>query len=274
MAVKGWPNKTIVNSLIATLQREVKPEKLYDAIRKISADFDLVYGTLFDGPLPAVDGFALTRLDVDSLEGIVARANLPEEIAYEDEENLFIQPQAITTNLGDFLTLAYGDLISDPTVPPTSYWHFGARQDAQFYEGQNATWNGSGYDRDDVALGALSVERQAGLWSLTWYDVSIADFRDTFLMEGREFKCANFLDTGHIGIAGVDEYNIVRFGNDAAIVAGLAYGHIAIPTRITGDLPAAAANSSTAGILVIDKTLNRLCFYHGTTRYYLTGTAF
>lgn len=263
-------NNLAIKSLTETLQREVKPEKIYDLIQRMNADLNAVYNAVFDGPLPAVDGFALTRLNAASLEG-----EIPESfnIAYKDEINTFWFGQEIVQFDDEvpFWKLGFGDLLSDPVVDPTSYFRIGSITDGEFFISQNVFYDGAAFDRDDSGIGALKLDFLDGDLAFTWWDSVLGDFRSTWSFSGRELFCGNFDDDDVISAILVDDDDVVRLG-ESAQTDTTSVGWPAIPTKINTQLPAAAASSD--GVIGIDKTNNRFVFYHSGNRYYVTGTSF
>lgn len=266
----GSPNKTIVNALIGTFQREVKPDKLYDTLRKMSADLNKAYEALFDGPLPPVDGHALTNLNAANLTG-----EIPESfgIAYINKLNIFSRGQKIIEDdeLEPFLLLGYGDLLVDPDITPLSYLRTGAIADGDFYISQNAKWGGIAFERDTATDGSLALELAGGVMNFVWYDTVLAAYRKTFKFTGPEISCSNQADLASLSIIMRDANNVIRVGESAAIDT-TPVGHFGIPAKVALELPAAGAIAD--GVIIINKTTNRFCFYHSGLRYYVAGIAF
>lgn len=269
---RGSPNKVIVNSLIATFQKEVKPEKLYQTLKKITEDLNAVYENLFDGPLPAVDGFKLTRLNAAVLEGVI-----PEEyrLAYKDEVNDFTRGQEIIQDNDEepFWIFGFGDETVDPVIDPASFFRIGALTDEEFYISQNMFWDGTGWDRDS-AVGAIRLDFIDGELLAWQYDSALTDFRKIFHLVGKELLVENFDQDDDIAVYEVDDDDIVRFANTPALDGG-AEGWPAIPNVDETELPTASASTPTTnGIIGIDETNHRFIFYTDDGRYYVQGISF
>lgn len=264
------PNKLIVQTLINTFQREVKPEKLYDALNRMAADLNAAYNVIFFGPLEAVDGFALTRLNAASLEGEIPRSF---NIAYTDEVNQFWRGQLITEDDDEepFLKVGFGNLLSDPVVDPTSYFRLGSLADGEFYFSQNAGFDTGAFVQDDASIDSLIVNFENGELSLEWWDNVLGDFRNTWTIAGSEILCSNFDDDAQLSLVIRDDEDVFRLGENAAI-DNTPKGWVAIPAKVFAELPAAGAEAD--GLIGINKTSNRFVFYHSGARYYVTGTSF
>ena len=267
------PNKLIIRTLVGTLQRKIDPEKLYDALDRMAKDLSSVYDVVFDGPLEAVDGFNLTRLNAAVLEG-----ELPPGmgVAYLDELNEFSRGQSIVWNDVEepFLEFGFGDQTQVPPVDPNSYFRILSVADDEFSITQNIFWddNAGNWERDDGALGALSLEFIDGDINFLWYDSVLPAFRNTFNISGKVISAMDDADAVLLSIIELDAFDVIRVGEDAA-TDNTPVGHFAIPAKASAQLPA-TGDINASGIIIIDKTNNRLCFYHGTVRYYVAGTLF
>ena len=126
------PNKVVVDSLLTTFQR--KDPRLYDALRKISDDLNLLFNTLIDGPLGAVNASALTNLTAENLIGLVPRDSFDTDfIAFTDIDNEFTIGQAVINDDPYFLI----GFEVDELTPPTQYFRFNAFADGDFFIGHN-----------------------------------------------------------------------------------------------------------------------------------------
>lgn len=264
-------NNLIIKSLTETLQRGIDPAKVYDLVTRMNADLNTAYNTVIDGPLPAIDGFLLTRLNAASLEGEIPRSF---NIAYTDENNQFWFGQRITQFDEEvpFWTFGFGDLLSDPVVDPTSFFRIGSIADGKFWLSQNILWDGAAWDRDDAALGALKLDLIDGQLSFDWWDSVLADFRNTWLWDGREQLCANFADSSYLSFVTLDANDVIHLGETAATDTTPA-GHIAIPAKISTEIPL-SGDADNDGIIIIDKTLNYFVWYANGLRYRVAGIAY
>ena len=266
-------NNLIVRSLINTLQREVKPEKLYDLVNRMNNDLNEVFNTVFDGPLSPVDGFELTRLDAASLEG----TRLPDtfRVAYLDDLNEFTRGQMITQPDVEepFWTFGIGDLLSDPVVDPDSFFRIYAYSADEFGIAQNIYFDGATEIRDDNTNGAVELDFYNGICSLYWWDSVLNGFRNTWGWNGREQVIYNFADDPTpLSFALIDDNDVIHLGEDAATDTTPS-GYITIPSRDTTEIPI-DGDATADGIICIDKTLNYLVFYVNGARYRLAGVAY
>lgn len=269
----GSPNKAVKSGLIETLQRKVEPPKLYDALRKMDDDINKCYEALFDGPLPAVDGFNLTRLNALSLEGIVEEDNLPPNLAFQDRENFYSDPNYFL-NQSLFAT---GDVdTSDDGVRSTDTTRFlrlGGMNDGEFFLSADLGFD-SVFSLDDGAVSGFAATFIDGnVQFKKWLDDgSGPDAMDTWFFNGRELGIRNFAQDDDLSLCLIDENDVLLLGEKASTFSDLWRGHIAIPNKIDTDLPAAGTEPN--GIIVIDKTNGKLCYYTNGSRYAITGTAF
>lgn len=268
----GSPNKVIIGSLVSTLQKEVKPEKLYDALRKMNQDLNKIYEALFDGPLPAVDGYNLTRINAAVLNGPIPESY---NLAYKDRLNHFVRGQQIVYNdvSEPFWTFGFGSETADPVVVPSSYMRIGSKVDEEFFISQNMFWTGAAWDFDS-ATGSLRLDFINGEILAWWYDAVLLDLRKTFHLKGKELFVENFAQTGDISIYRVDDYDVVRLGDSALANGTTPNGWPSIPNTAAANLPVASATPTTNGVIGIDATNFRFVFYTNNARYYVAGTAF
>lgn len=253
-------NKPIIDSLTQTVQQ--KDPKLYSLLQKIEADLDEAYTALFTGPLPAVSGFELTSIDADVIEGIVARANLPEEIAYEDEENTFTEDILLHKVLDPYLRFKFDT--------GNQFFHLGAAANADYIIGQNAKKVVGAWAVDDAAVNGCAIEFLGGDIYFLHYTPALGTPRFQFKWTGKDLSFRNAAFTAFRSIINVDANNIIQLGKDFQTSGE---GHIAIPDTTSANLPASGV-AALNGLIVIDTTNHRLCFYEGGLRYYVNGTAF
>ncbi len=275
-------NNLIIRSLTQTLQQSFKGDadkigelinsKLYDLINRMNGDLNQVFNAVFDGPLPAVDGFNLTRLNAASLEG----TRLPDtfRVAYLDDLNGFTRGQLIVEedDVEPFLQTGFGSILVDSVTPPGSYFRHGALTDGEFFLSQNMFWDGAAWDRDDSGLDALRIDFIDGELSFDWWDAVLNDFRNTWLFAGREQLCANFADDDYLSLFAIDDNDVIHLGETAATDTTPA-GHIAIPAKISTEIPL-DGDAANDGIIVMDKTLKYLVFYMAGRRYRVAGVLY
>lgn len=270
-------NKSIKKGLIETFQN--KDATLYEALSKINTDLDKVYETLFGGPLPAVDGSALLHINpvnIDSPGDIPTLVKNQGQIAFLNLPNTFLFDQNITAAEGTW----------DSTNA-----HVGNAIGGDAYIGANLKWKGGawGSDLGGVAMllymigGTAQFYHWNGAALVLRYNIDIngvhrygvplsvvnAVAGDLVLENQKDVRASNTLTTAAVSLIRLDANDLVVLGNDAV---NSGRGHVAIPWVAAANLPAAGAAKD--GIIVIDKTNHRLCFYETGARYYVAGTAF
>lgn len=265
-------NNLIIRSLTETIKEPPKDNdelrnllsRTYDLITRMNQDLNEVFNAVFDGPLPAVDGFELTRLNAAVLEG-----ELPSgfNIAYLDEINAFLRGQSILETDDEVPLLQFGF-----TSSPTSYLRIGALDDGEFFLSQNAFFDGAVFDQDDAAIDSLIFHFVGGELSLEWWDNVLGDFRNTWTIAGREILCEDFADTAQLSFVLIDDNDVIHLGESAATDTTPA-GHIAIPAKINTEIPL-DGDADNDGIIIIDKTNKYLVFYTGGLRYRVAGVAY
>jgi hypothetical protein len=280
-------NNLIIRSLTQTLQQRLEDDsqkdaaekigelinsKLYDLLNRMNEDLNETFNTLFDGPLPAVDAFALLNLNADNITG----TRFPDtfRIAYLDDVNIFTRGQTITEDddTEPFWKFGFGNTLSDPIVDPTSFLRIGALADGEFFISQNAFFDGAAWDQDDTAIDSLVINLIDGQFSFDWWDNVLGDFRNTWLWDGREQLIADFADTAYLSFVFVDDNDVIHLGESAATDTTPA-GHIAIQAKISSEIPL-DGDVDNDGIIIIDKTNKYLVFYTGGLRYQVTGVAY
>lgn len=277
-------NKALLASLISTFQRKIEPAKLYDALNRISDDLNKTFETLFDGPLPAVDGSALI------LNG-VPEDHLPDSIAFLDTNNIFSEDQNITKELPEF-SLSYLDTAT--LTAGSILGRFKLAGDGDLIVSANLDFDGTDYDLDDGALGA-GIRIKDGEIHFLQYDGAIlveqiliddngiiqigepnfasdADPSDFVFANDLSIRGCNFAGDETHHMIGVDVNDLVSIGdNPAGSTTG--EGNISIPTAVSADLPTSGATRN--GIIIIDKDTKRLCYYIAGNRYKIAiGTLF
>jgi hypothetical protein len=278
------PNKVVITALVETLQRKVEPAKLYDALRKMNEDLNKTYDTLFFGPLPAVDGAALTATTADNLIGTIPRDVFPGYVAFNDVDNNFQLGQTIVSDdINCYLELGFGDLTSDPKVNPTSYFRLGASADEDFFITQNYSWDGSNFVRDNTSISGSIIQFSDGDINFQWLapaeppDYPAEHLVKTWDIHGRDIGHTSFDGTTRLGAIGLNiPDDLVYLGGSAGSMTDLYRGHVVIPQVDNVNLPAidALAPHRLDGLIVIDKTNHVLCYYANALRYKLNGVAF
>lgn len=277
----GSPNRTVIKSLIETLQRAVDPAKLYDLLKKMFFDLDKVYTTLFEGPLPAVSGENLTNL---------SREGMPDGVAYTDVANVFTEDQLIQ-KLRPAL-----ELRNEATVGVLSaiLARFKQIDDTKTLFSSGIDFDGTNYI-DDAGTGAgieingdtgeiLFIQVTGGIKTVRarispagLLSLGILPLFETGSIAG-DLLIANVRSIRSVDAAAGATYSmIVMDGNDliglGRSAANTGKGHVTIPRVAAVDIPAAGVSRN--GIILIDSTNNRICYFNNNLRYFMpAGTAF
>lgn len=266
----GTASPLVVKSLIATVQREVTPKNMFPILDAMNSVVEEVYNAVFQGPLPAVDGNALTNLNAGALTGTFPPGM---GVALLDDLNLFTRGQSIVWNDEDepFLVMGFGDGFT--ASAPTSFFRLMSITDGEFHISQNAFYDSSGpnWDQDDAALDSLILDFVDGELNFRWWDNGLGDFRNTFLFSGPDLYVGNEADDDYLYLFLRDANDVIHLGESAA-TDNTGVGWVAITAKPSTQLPSANANHS--GIIGINTTSNRFIFYIGANRYYVTGTSF
>jgi len=279
------PNKATISGLVQTIQQKSwiekkEPAKLYDALLKIHEDLSKAYDTLFFGPLPAVDGNALTNLNALNIDGIIPEVNLPANIAFQDRVNLFNDLNQFINEEEASLALGFGSLDSDRAYidEPTQWLRAGAESDGLFFISQNFIWDGSTFERDDIAVSGSIIKFEDGNINISSFlPADAVDYPDPYLAEtwffhGKDFGIRNYAQDDDLLLCIVNESDVLLLGESAGEFTDLWRGHVAIPGKIDTDLPPAGNESN--GIICIDRTNNRLIYYANDLRFRLSGVSF
>lgn len=289
LSKKGSPNKGMIDSLVSTLQRneilvpddkvrklnlEWKPAKLYDGLRKMNLDLNKIYDALFDGPLPPVDGFFLTRINAAALNGPIPESY---NLAYTDRNNIFTRGQTIAEAREEaFLSMGFGTLIgsqAEGNITPNSFIRIGATKDDEFYLSQNIFLDQGDWKLDDVTLGASRIDFINGDIVTNWYDSTLPDFRRAFTFRGREIKYGNFDQSVDFSLFYITDHDVIKFASDAtADGTGLPAGWFSIPNADGSNLPVVGPNAN--GIIGINKTDHSFVYYVNGLRYRVIGVLF
>ena len=276
-------NTSIIKNLIQTLQREVKPDKLYDAISRINDDLTQVFDAVFTGPLPAVSG---ENLDLSK----VPKDHFPENVAYIDEDNNFEVFQTIEAVLAGLTLKNKPDDLSDAG---DKWGRAKMPADGQIIFSVNLDWDGTDYAIDDGSFAAGLVIDDGDI-SLVQFDgtdiINVigsdpdsivrlsnpefwtdADPFEIVIPNDKQIRGCNAAGDATISMMILSADGIIGLGYDADVDGT---GHVALPTIAAAtDGPAAAAVQN--GTIYIDKTTNRLVYYSSGNRYRIAiGTAF
>jgi hypothetical protein len=273
------PNKSIIDSLTETIKQKVDPAKLYDILQKVNQNISKIYDTLFIGPLPSVSG---ENLDLTALP----RTELPVGIAFVDVANIFTENQAvIRTNQPTWRLLTTSSVTAGRMINVTS---------GQTLFSHGMYYDGTNWVADNGATGAGLLVNSAGTIQLLQMvagvlNVPIVIAADKVIRIGtigtatgaaadeivipnlKALKASNVAATGTLPIAIIDGFDLVQIGSKSAGNTN-PNGAPAIPTVAAADLPAAGANNN--GMILIDKTNHRICWWDSGNRYYAAGTAF
>jgi hypothetical protein len=278
------PNKTTISGLVETLQKKVEPVKLYSALQKMNDDLNKTYDALFFGPLPAVDGNALTNLNSLNITGIIPEDNLPDNLAFQDRENIFDQTNFFVSEESAVIQIGFGtiDPEADPRAysdEPTSWFRIGPSADSEFFISQNFDWDGSDFTLDDDLLsGSIITFINGDIQIKKWLPADAVDYPDPYLADtwffnGKEFGVKNYAQDDDVLFATVNDSDVILLAESAGELTDDFRGHIAIPTKLDTDIPA-SGEARCNGIICLDKTNNRLIYYIGSARYRLSGVAF
>jgi hypothetical protein len=243
-------NAATIGTLVNAITGGLTSGQTYDLMRKISEDLDDVFSTVNTGPLKAVDASALLHINpvnIDSPGDIPPLVSSPGKVAFVNWANVFTPVQSFQSHI----TLASGVAI---WTPDTS-----AATNLRFY-----------VDTNDVILrmgpGAFKIQNNTGVQLWTSYpsgafatgnigvDPGVLGFClfNTLSLYGR-----NAANNANLKIALIDSNDVIRLADDAN--SGSRIGHMGIPAKTTANLPPAGASSD--GIIAIDKTLNKLCYW-------------
>lgn len=271
-------NKTVIASLIETLQRKVEPAKLYDALRKIADDLAKTYDALFFGPLPTNSGknLDLTEVPLDKYN--------PDLYTPFDEDQLIVGENK-----------SWLVRWESPGVTSTgAYARVTQTADGTAIFSLNLNDDGSGLDTDSGDSGALLKLDNQGNVSIiqvitdvvyTYFKLTRLRFlllmgatittgattKDIIIPNDVTLRAENAALTSTHLLVKLDTNNLVQLGSNPT-GATTGEGNISIPRAVTADMPAAGGTRN--GILIIDKTDDTLAYYVDGLRYKLTGVVF
>lgn len=274
------PNRQIINSLIETLKFKVEPPKIYDCLIKLTKDFNKAYDALFDGPLPPVSGKDLDLTEIPS-------SNLPSNIAYINKANVFSEIQTLEGVLKAFVV---GD-----SATSAVRGRFSQSPGNNSYVSNNLYYNGAAWVSDNGAVGSMLF--QSGGYSIFYAliggvltqifaanpnaggivhtgalpNANNLNAFDIVVPNTKKLASVNAAGTTNLSMILMDGFDLVQLGSKSAGNTNV-NGSPAIPTVANADLPPTSANNN--GVILIDKTNHRICWWDSGNRYYAAGTAF
>lgn len=278
-------NKTVISTLIETLQRKVEPAKLYDALRRIADDLAKTYDALFFGPLPAVSGKNLDLIEVP-LEKYNPDLYTPfQEDQLIEGENKSWLVQWITPGVdstGSFARMTQ-------TADGTAIFSINLNEPETGWETDDGVRDGAALQMDNEG----NVSFIQSILDVIYEDFKMGKDRILRLFlaaDGSDEPALTDAVAGDIVIpnvsilraidsTGLKTYPLTQFdANDLLILgsnptgATTGEGNISIPRAVTADMPTAGGTRN--GILIINKTTHELCYYVNGLRYKLLGVAF
>lgn len=272
-------NKTVISTLIETLQRKVEPAKLYDALRRIADDLAKTYDALFFGPLPAVSGknLDLTEVPLDKYNPDLYTPFQEDQLIEGQNKSWLVQwivPGVTSTG-------AYARVTQ--TADGTAIFSLNLNETSTGWKNEDSSRDGA----------ALQLDNQGNITLVqSILDIIYKDFKlgkDHILRLftplniigaiANDIVIPNLTNLRAVDSTGLKTYQLIQFdANDLLelgsnpIGAATGEGNISISRAVTADLPTAGATRN--GIIILDKTANRLCYYVNGNRYYLAGIAF
>lgn len=267
-------NAPFIKAYATAVANGLTPGQESDLANRIADDLDAVYTALFTGPLPINSAVNLTAIQ---------RSALPDKIAWTDLENNF-------DTFSQKVTLDYGGWFSYFTAG-TKPSRFQNTIDGGTLIGSGISFDGGGYHTDGgdnsgmqfnngyvteivayvagalkhmfriETAGQVTIGQLTTLTSLVIGELGIAN--------NKIIRGTNAAGTDNLPLITIDANNLVQAGSNAAS----GNGAFSIPKNTNANLPAAGATRN--GIIVIDTTNSRLCYYVGGLRYFIPiGTSF
>lgn len=278
----GSPNKLSIDTLLQTVQR--KDPKLYDALLKMAADLNKTYSALFDGPLPAVDG---EFLDLT----LMPESSLPATVAFTDVSNIFIEDQQVQKTFPSYDTRWFDDT---QQLPGTIVGRFTHTDDGSILVSGNLSFDGTDWNTDDGNDGAglefigATIDFIQNILGINYYPFKVdvdqiirlgnptfwtdSDPDELVIMNDKEIRATDSTETKTLPIAVLSANDLVVLGS-TPVGSTSGEGNISIPRCVNADLPVAGGTRN--GIIIIDTTNHRICYYVNGNRYFMTtGTSF
>lgn len=275
-------NKTVISTLIETLQRKVEPAKLYDALRRIADDLAKTYDALFFGPLPAVSGknLDLTEVPLDKYNEDLFTPFQEDQLIEGQNKSWLVQwVQPGVDSSGSFARMTQ-------TADGTAIFSLNLNEDDGNWDTDNSK-DGAALQMDDAGnvsiiqsiLDVIYEDFQMGKDRILRLFLDATDEVALTDAVAGDIVIPNLSKLRAIDSTGLKTYQLLQFdGNNLLelgsnpVGAATGEGNISISRAVTADLPTAGATRN--GIIILDKTANRLCYYVNGNRYYLAGIAF
>lgn len=257
-----------IDSLINAIGNGLTPGQTTDLLRMVSEDLDKVFSQVNTGPLPEIDG-------------LVPLGSLPHGIAFLDEENQFTQNQELTGKTEPTLNIRWlNGTVKTRLMQPLDG---DSLYSTNLY--YNGSWNSDSGDGSGLYLstseitflqfisGAISIP--LAIDSAKTIKIGViasttgCGAGDVVIKNSNHLRSVNNAGNNTYSMMRLDSNDLIGLGSDATSAGP---GHVAIPQVTSANLPAAGAAKD--GIIVIDKTNHRLCFYESGNRYFCAGTAF
>lgn len=283
-------NAATISTLVNAISGGLTAGQTYDLVRKISEDLDDVFSTVNSGPLKAVDGSALLHINPKNIDSPGDSPQLitdPGPVAFTNWANIFLQDQVIKRADGVSLLVVDGNA-------GTQRGFIGQSNGANAYHSHNmylfgGVWQVDGappasmlfqtagknvfYSHNGAVLSPplFTITPNIGSYFGPVPSVTLMGLYDVALLNESYIRGSNVAGNNNLGMIRVNANDVVELGPDAN--SGARIGHIVIPQKTTANMPPAAAASD--GIIAIDKTTNKLCYWVGGVRYALAiGVAF
>lgn len=266
-------NAPFIKAYATAIANGLSPGQESDLANRIADDLDAVYTALFTGPLPVNSAVNLTD---------ISRTSLPPKIAWTDLVNLFEKNQEIDLTYGAWISRATGG-----TKPS----RFQNTLDGGTLVGSGISFDGTGYHTDGgdnsgmqfnngyaaeivayvggvlkhlfrvESAGQVTIGQLATLTGLVIGELGIGN--------SLAFRGTNAAGNANLPLVFIDVNNLVQLGSNNATGDGA----IAIPKNTAVNLPASGATRN--GIIALDTTNNRLCYWVNGNRYFIPiGTIF
>lgn len=276
-------NYGVIKSLSSAIGKGLTPGQTYDLVNRVADDLNEVFTAVFTGPLPANDAKNLTNIQ---------RTSLPAKIAWTDLANTFTESQSIEADNKSWINKgADANFLSYFSSSATKPSRFQAFADGKTLIGSGVSvaagvFSDDGGNNSGIILNdtyALSVIKYlAGVLTHTLRVDSGGQttigalavltnllVNELGLQNSKSIRGTNAAGNDNLNMIVIDGNNLVQLGvNNAS-----GDGAVAIPKNTAANLPAAGGTRN--GIITIDTTNNRLCYYSGGNRYFIPiGTIF
>lgn len=273
-------NKTVIASLIETLQRKVEPAKLYDAMRKMADDIAKTYDAVFFGPLPVNSGknLDLTEVPLDKYnEDLFTPFYDDQELRGQELSWKIKWEQPGITSTGAYARMT---MTEDGTVL------FSTNLIGPDFDTDDApTKDGAGLVMDilgnitfvqnilDVITKPFKIGKDSIIRFFEPTELALTDAvaGDIVVPNLTTLRSTDSTDLKTFPILQFDANDLIILGSNPT-GATTGEGNISIPRALTADMPTAGGTRN--GVLIINKTTHELCYYVNGFRYKLLGVAF